>query len=66
MSAKESSNDPASNDLFVEADDAETEMDFDDGGVPFYIAIAWVVFLAAYIVYMAVYALPDWAAWGQL
>jgi hypothetical protein len=61
MSAKES-------DVLVEDHDdkVQTTMDYDHGGVPFYVAIVWVIFLLSYMVYMAVYALPDWTAWGQL
>lgn len=51
---------------FIERDDTETPMDFDKGGIPFYIAITWVVFLAAYVIYMVIYALPDWSAWTKL
>ncbi|RMD99086.1 MAG: hypothetical protein D6812_12235 [Deltaproteobacteria bacterium] len=61
MSAKESEEK-----VFLERDDAETRMDFDQGGIPFYVAIAWIIFLAAYVIYMVIYALPDWKAWTQL
>lgn len=60
MSAKGSEN------AFIERDDGETEMDFDDGGVPFYVAIVWIIFLTSFMAYMAVYALPDWSAWSAL
>lgn len=53
-------------DRFVEHSHRETRMDFDDGGVPFYVAIVWVVFLLSYIIYMVRFAFPDWSAWGQL
>lgn len=49
---------------FVESDREATELPFDKGGVPIYIAIVWVVFLAAYVIYMVTYALPDFSAWG--
>ncbi len=51
---------------FQERDDAPTEMSFDTGGVPFYVAIVWVVFLVAYLIYMVRFALPDLSAWSEL
>ena len=51
---------------FVECDQNATPMAYDKGGVPFYVVIAWVVFLVAYVIYMVVYGLPDFSAWGEL
>jgi hypothetical protein len=54
------------NDLppFVEQEDQKTRFDYDSGGVPVYVAVLWVLFLASYVVYMVIYGLPDLAAWG--
>ena len=54
------------NDLppLTETDDHRTRFDYDDGGVPLYVAVLWVLFLASYVVYMLIYGLPDLAAWG--
>jgi hypothetical protein len=49
---------------FVEQDDHKTRFDYDSGGVPVYVAVLWVLFLASYVVYMVLYGLPDLAAWG--
>lgn len=57
MSEKES-------DVFVEKETEETKMAYDDGGVPFYVAAAWVLFLVAYVVVMAMVSLPDLRAWS--
>lgn len=51
---------------FVESDNAATRMDYDKGGVPLYVAIVWVLFLASYVIYMVVFGLPDLQAWGAL
>ena len=48
----------------VERDDEKTNFDYDGGGVPIYVAVLWVLFLVAYVVYMLIYGLPDLAAWG--
>ena len=58
--------DPDSDTHFKESEHQPTQMTYDKGGIPFYIAIAWVVFLIAYVVYMVVYGLPDLAAWRAL
>ena len=51
---------------FVETDARETKMSFHHRGVPLYVAVVWVLFLASYVVYMIYYALPDLSAWGSL
>ena len=48
---------------FVEHDERETQLPYDKGGVPFYIALLWVGFIVAYVVVMAMLALPDLRAW---
>jgi hypothetical protein len=48
---------------FTEADHRETPMPYGEGGVPFYIAVAWAIFIVTYIVFMAIVALPDLRAW---
>jgi hypothetical protein len=55
--------DSESEDSFVERDDRETRMPMGEGGVPFYIAVAWVTFIVAYIIGMSLLALPDLRAW---
>lgn len=62
MSASESNQD----NLFQESDAAETEMGYDEGGLPIYIAALWVTFLVTYVIYMVYYALGDISAWSQL
>ena len=49
---------------FVESDKNATTMAYDSGGVPMYVAIIWVLFLASYVAYMVKYGLPDLSAWG--
>ena len=49
---------------FEESDDHTTTLGYDRGGVPLYIAIAWVVFIVTYIGVMAAVALPDLVAWA--
>ncbi len=51
-------------DVFTEHENAPTTMAYDNGGVPMYVAIVWVLFLASYVAYMVVYGLPDLSAWG--
>jgi hypothetical protein len=48
---------------FVEDDSHQTELPYDKGGVPLYIALAWAIFIVAYITVMSVVALPDLRAW---
>jgi len=48
---------------FVEDDSHQTELPYDKGGVPLYIALAWAIFIVAYITVMSVMALPDLRAW---
>lgn len=66
MSDSASENAPASEEkqLLTEYDDQKTEMTFDNGGVPMYVALIWVAFLASYVAYMVVYGLPDFTAWS--
>ena len=66
MSAAESENPEPKQAQFVESDHAPTELPFDEGGVPLYVAVVWVLFLIGYVVYMAIYALPDFALWSKL
>ena len=49
--------------LFVEDDSQPTELPYDKGGVPLYIALAWAAFIVAYITVMSMVALPDLRAW---
>ncbi|MEQ8276021.1 MAG: hypothetical protein RMA76_22175 [Deltaproteobacteria bacterium] len=51
-------------DYFTEHEADRTNMTFDNGGVPLYVALIWVVFLASYVAYMVVYGLPDFSAWS--
>jgi hypothetical protein len=48
---------------FVEDDTHRTELPYDKGGVPIYIALAWAGFIIAYIAVMSMIALPDLRAW---
>lgn len=64
MSATGSEHAGSERPAFIESDHAETEMPFDKGGVPLYVAIVWVIFLACFVTYMVFYALPDFSAWG--
>jgi hypothetical protein len=48
---------------FVEDDAHQTELPYDKGGVPIYIAIAWAAFIITYITVMSIIALPDLRAW---
>ncbi len=54
---------PSAPDAFVESDGAETRLPYDKGGVPIYIAIAWVGFIIAYLLGVATLVLPDLRAW---
>ncbi len=65
MSASESDSAaaPSEEATFVERDDRETQMPFDKGKVPFYIAILWVGFIVVYVTVMAMLALPDLRRW---
>jgi hypothetical protein len=49
---------------FVEGNH-ETRMTFDTGGFPFYVALAWVGLIIAYVSYMYVYGLDDFTKWGM-
>ncbi len=65
MSAS-ASNEKDTKPTFVEDDEAETNLPFDNGGVPFYIALVWAGFIVVYVIVMAKMALPDLRAWmGQ-
>lgn len=48
---------------FVEDDRKRTRLPFDNGRVPFYIAILWVGFIVAYVTVMSLLALPDLRHW---
>lgn len=48
----------------TEYEAARTHMTYGKGGVPLYVAIIWVCFLASYVAYMLFYGLPDLSAWG--
>ena len=48
---------------FVESDEQRTRFTYDDGGLPFYVAVVWAGLIVAYITVMAVLALPDLRAW---
>ena len=48
---------------FVEDDGARTQLPYDRGGVPIYIALAWAAFIITYIVVMSLVALPDLRSW---
>jgi hypothetical protein len=48
---------------FVEDDARETKLPYDRGGLPFYVAIAWVAFGITYVVVMSLLALPDLRRW---
>jgi len=58
--ARASSDEPAP---FVEDDGVRTRLPYDRGGVPIYIALAWVAFIITYIVVMSLVALPDLRSW---
>lgn len=53
-----------SKDAFAERDDRETVLTYDKGGTPLYVIGAWVALIIAYVVYLAVYSLPDLQSWG--
>ena len=59
MSAEESDKDAP----FIEHDHRQTSMAYDTGRIPLYIVVAWVLFIVAYVVVMALVALPDLRAW---
>ncbi len=46
-----------------ERDDQKTVIEYGKGGVPLYIVVSWVVFIATYVLVMAMVALPDLMAW---
>jgi hypothetical protein len=48
---------------FVEEDSTKTVIPYDKGGLPIYIALAWVAFIIAYVTVMSIVALPDLKAW---
>ena len=48
---------------FVENDASQTWLPYDRGGVPIYIALAWIAFIVTYIIVMSLVALPDLRAW---
>jgi hypothetical protein len=51
---------------FVERDDRETELGYGSGGVPFYVALAWVGIIVAYLVAVVWLILPDFFTWQAL
>jgi hypothetical protein len=61
--SKTSSEGDASSRPFVEDDSHPTELPYDKGGVPLYIALAWAVFIVTYITVMSMVALPDLRDW---
>jgi hypothetical protein len=48
---------------FVESDERPTSLPYDRGGVPFYIALAWVGVIVTYVAVMVTLALPDLRRW---
>ena len=48
---------------FVEDDTRETRLPYDTGGLPWYVAVGWVVLVIAYVAIMSVLALPDLRRW---
>jgi len=48
---------------FVEDDASQTLLPYDNGGVPLYIALAWVTFIVTYIVVVFLVVIPDLRAW---
>ncbi len=48
---------------FLEQDGEKTVIPYDKGGLPIYIALAWVGFIIAYVTVMSLVALPDLKAW---
>ena len=48
---------------FVESDGGKTRLPYDNGGLPFYVALAWVAFIVAYFVGVMTLVLPDLRAW---
>ena len=63
MSGKAS--DAASETRFIERDDKETELGYDTGGVPFYVAVLWALLIVAYLVVMFTLQMPDFLAWQK-
>jgi hypothetical protein len=61
MSAEGSDSEP--DPPFIERDDKQTSMAYDSGRIPLYIVVAWALFIVAYVVVMALVALPDLRAW---
>ena len=50
---------------FVESDDKPTQLGYDKGGVPFYVAALWVAAIIAYLTIMLALQLPDFLAWQR-
>ena len=62
----ETAPDAVSADVFVESDSAETRFDYDHGGVPIYVGLAWISYIVAMITFVLIYLFPDLASWfGQ-
>jgi hypothetical protein len=64
MSETGSEHDVPPEGAYKESDHKETILGYGKGGVPFYIAIVWVLFIVAYVIVMATLALPDLRAWA--
>jgi hypothetical protein len=64
--SEQPTNAPEEKRAFTEYEQSETELPFDKGGVPVYVALIWVGFLAVYVIYMVMYALPDYSLWQVL
>ena len=62
--AASDANEGDSDNLFVEHEHAATEMGYDHGKIPRYVATVWVIALLSFAAYMIKYALPDLGAWG--
>jgi hypothetical protein len=48
---------------FVESETAETLLPYDKGGVPIYVAVAWVGIIIAYVTGVLTLVIPDLRAW---
>ena len=48
---------------FIENDRKVTQFHYDDGGVPLYIGITWVVFIVAYLVWTFGLVIPEFLEW---
>jgi hypothetical protein len=64
MSETGSEHDAPPDGAYQENDHKETILGYGKGGVPFYIAILWVLFIVAYVIAMATLVLPDLTKWA--